>query len=99
MCEGLWFENFGSGASAPIPIGSIVVPLACSWTAARTRACSFSQFRKILGVRGWVGVGGGGVCSLNWVYFAAGTVYMEQNTTTSCEIDPVLVLLCVHGRN
>ena len=43
--------------------------------------------------------GGGGVCSLNWVYFAAGTVYMEQNTTTSCEIDPVLVLLCVHGRN
>ena len=39
------------------------------------------------------------VCSLNWVYFAAGTVYMEQNTTTSCEIDPVLVLLCVHGRN
>ena len=41
----------------------------------------------------------GGVCSLNRVYFAAGTVYMEQNTTTSCEIDPVLVLLCVHGRN
>ena len=32
--------------------------IACSWTAARTRACSFSHFRKILGVRGW-GEGGG----------------------------------------
>ena len=32
-----------------------------SWSAARTRACSFSHFRKILGVRGsGLGWGGGG---------------------------------------
>ena len=36
----------------------------CSWSAARTRACSFSHFRKILGVRGWGG--GGGMIPCFW---------------------------------
>ena len=65
------------------------------WSAEALRFHGLGIYRAL----GFRGLGGGGVCSLNWVYFAAGTVYMEQNTTTSCEIDPVLVLLCVHGRN
>ena len=38
--------------------------LPCSWSAARTRACSFSHFRKILGARGWGG--GGGMIPCFW---------------------------------